>query len=143
MTLYLCIYLIERTAKTGLGAIQHPQKFPQLEPGLAFVQRRPFTTNTNWQVYLPRAIHPELPHAIAGLAYHNFSSAAAVRHSSGDRVIARQLARKGNGQHRKLSVVDMILVVFSGMLLPVCLVVLSPCGAKVSFIFEARIRPPI
>src|ERR1700747_762403 len=42
------LYLIERTQK---WLPLNPQKFPNVEPGLAFGTAASFTTNTNWQVY--------------------------------------------------------------------------------------------
>src|SRR6266853_2029329 len=42
------LYLIERTQK---WLPFNPQKFPNVEPGLAFGTPASFTTNTNWQVY--------------------------------------------------------------------------------------------
>src|ERR1017187_1142650 len=66
------LYLIERT--------QHwlplnPQKFPNVEPGLAFGTAASFTTNTNWQAYSGESTMSYLTQ-MAGLAYHNFASAA-------------------------------------------------------------------
>jgi potassium-transporting ATPase potassium-binding subunit len=66
------LYLIERT--------QHwlpfnPQKLPNVEPGLAFGTAASFTTNTNWQAYAPESTMSYLTQ-MAGLAYHNFASAA-------------------------------------------------------------------
>jgi K+-transporting ATPase ATPase A chain len=42
------LYLIERTQK---WLPFNPQKFPNVEPALAFGTAASFTTNTNWQVY--------------------------------------------------------------------------------------------
>ena len=42
------LYLIERTQK---WLPFNPQKFPNVEPGLAFGTAASFTTNTNWQAY--------------------------------------------------------------------------------------------
>ena len=66
------LYFIERT--------QHwlpwnPQKFPNVEPALAFGTAASFTTNTNWQAYSGESTMSYLTQ-MAGLAYHNFASAA-------------------------------------------------------------------
>ena len=66
------LYLIERT--------QHwlplnPQKLPNVAPDLAFNTAVSFTTNTNWQAYTPETTMSYLTQ-MAGLAYHNFASAA-------------------------------------------------------------------
>ncbi len=67
------LYLIERTQK---WLPFNPQKFGNLEPGLAFGTAASFTTNTNWQVYSGESAMSYLTQ-MAGLAYHNFTSAAA------------------------------------------------------------------
>src|SRR5881296_2188068 len=66
------LYLIERTQK---WLPFNPQKLPNLEPGLAFGTAASFTTNTNWQAYVPETTMSYLTQ-MAGLAYHNFASAA-------------------------------------------------------------------
>jgi K+-transporting ATPase ATPase A chain len=66
------LYLIERTQK---WLPLNPQKFGNLEPGLAFGTAASFTTNTNWQVYAGESTMSYLTQ-MAGLAYHNFASAA-------------------------------------------------------------------
>ncbi len=66
------LYLIERTQK---WLPLNPQKFGNLEPGLAFGTAASFTTNTNWQVYSGESTMSYLTQ-MAGLAYHNFASAA-------------------------------------------------------------------
>jgi K+-transporting ATPase ATPase A chain len=66
------LYLIERTQK---WLPLNPQKFPNLEPGLAFATAASFTTNTNWQAYSGESTMSYLTQ-MAGLAYHNFASAA-------------------------------------------------------------------
>jgi K+-transporting ATPase ATPase A chain len=53
----------------------NPQKFPAVEPGLAFNTAASFTTNTNWQNYTGEAVMSYLTQ-MAGLAWHNFTSAA-------------------------------------------------------------------
>jgi potassium-transporting ATPase potassium-binding subunit len=54
----------------------NPQKFANLEPGLAFGTAASFTTNTNWQAYSGESTMSYFTQ-MAGLAYHNFASAAA------------------------------------------------------------------
>src|SRR3989449_3029909 len=66
------LYLIERTQK---WLPLNPQKFANVEPGLAFGTAASFTTNTNWQAYSGESTMSYLTQ-MAGLAYHNFVSAA-------------------------------------------------------------------
>jgi potassium-transporting ATPase potassium-binding subunit len=66
------LYLIERTQK---WLPLNPQKLSNVEPGLAFGTAASFTTNTNWQAYTPETTMSYLTQ-MAGLAYHNFVSAA-------------------------------------------------------------------
>jgi K+-transporting ATPase ATPase A chain len=66
------LYLIERVQK---WLPLNPQKFTNLEPGLAFGTAASFTTNTNWQAYSGESTMSYLTQ-MAGLAYHNFASAA-------------------------------------------------------------------
>ena len=66
------LYLIMR--------VQHwlplnPQNLPAVAPGLAFNTAASFTTNTNWQNYSGETTMSYLTQ-MAGLAYHNFVSAA-------------------------------------------------------------------
>ncbi|MGA9041062.1 MAG: potassium-transporting ATPase subunit KdpA [Terriglobales bacterium] len=53
----------------------NPQKFGALAPDLAFNTAASFTTNTNWQNYSGETTMSYLTQ-MAGLAYHNFASAA-------------------------------------------------------------------
>jgi potassium-transporting ATPase potassium-binding subunit len=53
----------------------NPQKFPGVGADLAFNTAASFTTNTNWQNYGGEATMSYLTQ-MAGLAYHNFTSAA-------------------------------------------------------------------
>jgi len=69
----LVTYAIER--------LQHllplnPQHLPAVEPALAFNTAVSFTTNTNWQAYVGETTMSYLTQ-MAGLAWHNFTSAAA------------------------------------------------------------------
>jgi K+-transporting ATPase ATPase A chain len=66
------LYLIERTQK---WLPLNPQKFANVDPALAFGTAASFTTNTNWQVYSGESTMSYLTQ-MAGLAYHNFVSAA-------------------------------------------------------------------
>jgi len=66
------LYLIQR--------LQHalpwnPQKLAGVAPDLAFNTAASFTTNTNWQSYTPETTMSYFTQ-MAGLAYHNFLSAA-------------------------------------------------------------------
>jgi potassium-transporting ATPase potassium-binding subunit len=54
----------------------NPQGFAGVEPGLAFNTASSFTTNTNWQAYSGESTMSYLTQ-MAGLAFHNFVSAAA------------------------------------------------------------------
>ena len=66
------LYLIERTQK---WLPLNPQKLANVDPALAFGTAASFTTNTNWQVYSGESTMSYLTQ-MAGLAYHNFISAA-------------------------------------------------------------------
>jgi K+-transporting ATPase ATPase A chain len=68
----LVLYLIERTQQI---LPWNPQKFAAVAPDLAFNTAASFTTNTNWQNYSGEATMSYLTQ-MAGLAYHNFASAA-------------------------------------------------------------------
>ena len=54
----------------------NPQRIAGVAPALAFNTAVSFTTNTNWQVYSGETTMSYLTQ-MAGLAYHNFASAAA------------------------------------------------------------------
>ena len=68
----LVLYVIQRTQQV---LPLNPQKFPGVASALAFNTAASFTTNTNWQNYTGEATMSYLTQ-MAGLAYHNFSSAA-------------------------------------------------------------------
>src|SRR5947207_2418575 len=53
----------------------NPQKLGAVPPDLAFNTAASFTTNTNWQAYVPETTMSYLTQ-MAGLAYHNFASPA-------------------------------------------------------------------
>src|SRR6202162_3212514 len=66
------LYVLERLQKF---LPLNPQKFTNLEPGLAFGTAASFTTNTNWQAYSGASTMSYFTQ-MAGLAYQNFASAA-------------------------------------------------------------------
>jgi potassium-transporting ATPase potassium-binding subunit len=68
----LVLYVIERVQQ---WLPFNPQKLGAVEPGLAFNTAASFTTNTNWQAYTPETTMSYFTQ-MAGLAYHNFLSAA-------------------------------------------------------------------
>ena len=68
----LVLYLIERT-QAFLPF--NPQKLGAVAPALAFNTAASFTTNTNWQNYSGETTMSYFTQ-MAGLAYHNFTSAA-------------------------------------------------------------------
>ena len=68
----LLLYLIQRVQ--GFLPL-NPQKFAAVPPDLAFNTAASFTTNTNWQNYSGESTMSYLTQ-MAGLAYHNFTSAA-------------------------------------------------------------------
>src|ERR1700747_2120469 len=108
------LYLIERTQK---WLPLNPHKFGNLEPGLAFGTAASFTTNTNWQVYSGESTMSYLTQ-MAGLAYHNFASAAvgivlAI-------VVIRGIARKETDKLGNFWVDTTRCLLW--VLLPVCLV---------------------
>jgi K+-transporting ATPase ATPase A chain len=108
------LYLIERTQK---WLPFNPQKFPNVEPGLAFGTAASFTSNTNWQVYSGESTMSYVTQ-MAGLAYHNFASAAvgivlAI-------VVIRGIARKETDKLVNFWVDTTRCLLW--ILLPVCLV---------------------
>jgi len=68
----LLLYVIERMQHWLLF---NPQKLANVAPDLAWNTAASFTTNTNWQAYTPETTMSYLTQ-MAGLAYHNFASAA-------------------------------------------------------------------
>jgi len=68
----LLTYIIERTQ---LWLPWNPQKLANVAPDLAWNTAASFTTNTNWQSYVPESTMSYFTQ-MAGLAYHNFISAA-------------------------------------------------------------------
>ena len=68
----LVLYVIQRAQQWLPG---NPQGFSAVAPDLAFNTAASFTTNTNWQAYSGESTMSYLTQ-MAGLAYHNFASAA-------------------------------------------------------------------
>jgi K+-transporting ATPase ATPase A chain len=68
----LLLYFIERTQRF---LFFNPQRFANVDPTLAWGTAASFTTNTNWQAYPGESTMSYLTQ-MAGLAYHNFVSAA-------------------------------------------------------------------
>jgi K+-transporting ATPase ATPase A chain len=68
----LVLYLIQRIQQR---LPWNPQGFAAVPPDLAFNTAASFTTNTNWQSYVGETTMSYLTQ-MAGLAYHNFASAA-------------------------------------------------------------------
>jgi potassium-transporting ATPase potassium-binding subunit len=68
----LVLYLIERVQA---WLPWNPQHLPNVPAVLALNTAASFTTNTNWQSYVPETTMSYLTQ-MAGLAYHNFASAA-------------------------------------------------------------------
>jgi K+-transporting ATPase ATPase A chain len=66
------LYLMERLQQ---WLPWNPQKWANVAPDLAWNTAVSFTTNTNWQAYTPETTMSYLTQ-MAGLAYHNFASAA-------------------------------------------------------------------
>jgi K+-transporting ATPase ATPase A chain len=110
----LLLYLIERVQQ---WLPWNPQHLATVAPDLAFNTAASFTTNTNWQNYSGESTMSYLTQ-MAGLAYHNFASAAVgvVLAIAVVRGIARRESKTiGNFW------VDMTRC-FLWILLPVCLV---------------------
>ncbi|MGH9439677.1 MAG: potassium-transporting ATPase subunit KdpA, partial [Terriglobia bacterium] len=96
----------------------NPQKLGAVAPDLAFNTAASFTTNTNWQSYVPETTMSYFTQ-MAGLAYHNFISAAtgialAI-------ALVRGIARRENHTIGNFWV-DLTRAIL-WVLLPVCLVV--------------------
>ena len=82
------------------------QGFAGVAPDLAFNTAASFTTNTNWQAYSGESTMSD-PTQMAGLAYHNFVSAAA------DMAVAIAFIR-GIAQKEKETPVDLVTTSASG-----------------------------
>src|SRR5215472_10650661 len=70
----LVLFLLQRTQQ-WFPHVVNPQKLANVAPDLAFNTAASFTTNTNWQFYSGENTMAYLTQ-MAGLAYHNFASAA-------------------------------------------------------------------
>ena len=108
------LYVMERTQQ---WLPFNPQKLANVPPALAFNTAASFTSNTNWQNYSGESTMSYLTQ-MAGLAYHNFTSAAAGIVMA--IVVIRGIARK---ETEKLGNfwVDMTRCLL-WVLLPLCLV---------------------
>ena len=71
----ILLYVLQR-AQQWSWLPWNPQKLPGVTPALAFNTAASFTTNTNWQNYVPETTMSYLTQMV-GLAYHNWVSAAA------------------------------------------------------------------
>jgi len=109
------LYLMERVQ---VWLPFNPQKFANLAPDLAWNTAASFTTNTNWQAYVPETTMSYLTQ-MAGLAYHNFASAAVG--------IAMAIALVRGIARRESKTIGNFWVdltrCFLWVLLPICLVV--------------------
>jgi len=110
----ILLYLFERLQQ---WLPWNPQRFANVSPDLAWNTAVSFTTNTNWQAYTPETTMSYLTQ-MAGLAYHNFASAAVG--------IALAIAViRGVSRHESKTIgnfwVDLTRC-FLWVLLPVCLV---------------------
>ena len=73
----LCGLLVTYALERLQGVLPfNPQHLGAIEPALAFNTAASFVTNTNWQSYTPETTVSYLTQ-MAGLAWHNFTSAAA------------------------------------------------------------------
>ncbi|HTZ60850.1 MAG TPA: potassium-transporting ATPase subunit KdpA [Acidobacteriaceae bacterium] len=111
----LLTYVIERAQKF---LPWNPQHLAGVAPATAFNTAASFTTNTNWQVYTPETTMSYFTQ-MAGLAYHNFLSAAigiAVAVALVRGIVRKQSATIGNFW------VDTTRTVL-WILLPICIVV--------------------
>jgi K+-transporting ATPase ATPase A chain len=110
----ILLYFFERLQQWLPG---NPEKLANVAPDLAWNTAVSFTTNTNWQAYTPETTMSYLTQ-MAGLAYHNFASAAVG--------IALAIAViRGVSRHESKTIgnfwVDLTRS-FLWVLLPVCLV---------------------
>jgi K+-transporting ATPase ATPase A chain len=71
----IVLYVLQR-AQQWAWLPWNPQKLAGVAPALAFNTAASFTTNTNWQNYVPETTMSYLTQMV-GLAYHNWVSAAA------------------------------------------------------------------
>jgi potassium-transporting ATPase potassium-binding subunit len=110
----------------GIQRLQHvlpwnPQHLGPVEPALAFNTAASFTTNTNWQAYTPESTMGYFTQ-MAGLAWHNFTSAAVG--AAGGLAVARGFTRAGGAAGGKTIGnfwVDLVRATLY-VLLPICIV---------------------
>ena len=109
------LYLIQRVQQ---WLPRNPQHLVAVAPDLAFNTAASFTTNTNWQAYVPETTMSYFTQ-MAGLAYHNFTSAAVG--------IALAVAVIRGIARREMDTIGNFWVDFTRcilwLLLPACLVV--------------------
>jgi K+-transporting ATPase ATPase A chain len=109
------LYLIQRVQQ---WLPWNPQHMAAVAPDLAFNTAASFTTNTNWQAYVPETTMSYFTQ-MAGLAYHNFTSAAVG--------IALAIAVIRGIARREMDTIGNFWVDFTRcilwVLLPACLVV--------------------
>ena len=110
----IVLYVIQR-AQAVLPF--NPQKLPKVAADLAFNTAASFTTNTNWQAYTPETTMSYFTQ-MAGLAYHNFVSAAVGIASS--IALVRGIARREKETIGNFWV-DMVRGTL-WVLLPVCII---------------------
>ena len=110
----VALYFIERTQK---WLPLNPQKLANVDPALAFGTAASFTTNTNWQAYSGESTMSYLTQ-MAGLAYHNFVSAAVGMAVA--IVVIRGIARKETNKLGNFWVDTTRSLLW--VLLPLCLV---------------------
>jgi len=108
------LYLMQRTQQ---WLPLNPQKMVNVPPALAFNTAASFTTNTNWQNYSGESTMSYFTQ-MAGLAYHNFTSAATGIVLA--LVIIRGLARKETDKLGNFWVDRTRCLLW--VLLPICLV---------------------
>jgi K+-transporting ATPase ATPase A chain len=110
----ILLYLFERLQQ---WLPWNPQRFANVTPDLAWNTAVSFTTNTNWQAYTPETTMSYLTQ-MAGLAYHNFASAAVG--------IALAIAViRGVSRHESKTIGNLwvdLTRCFLWVLLPVCLI---------------------
>ena len=66
----ILLYVLQRVQQWG-WLPWNPQKLPGVAPALAFNTAASFTTNTNWQNYVPETTMSYLTQMV-GLAHHNW-----------------------------------------------------------------------
>ena len=100
----------------------NPQKFPAVPPALAWNTASSFATNTNWQSYVPETTMSYFTQMV-GLAWHNFTSAAAGIGVA--LVVARGLTRRPGPEGSK-GVGNFYVDLIRGIvyvLIPICVLV--------------------